>query len=298
MLDNPFCEENFPNTWFKPFLVQTEVISFCPITWKQINSHFSAACFFRLLWREARSPLSLLSSWLKTPAPSAAPHEACAPDPQCSSTSVLEPSCCEGPRIRHSPQDVLSPVPSTGRQSLPWSCWPHHWWHRPSATGFLGHLGTLLAHVQWLSMNPEAPDPFCWALSRHCMELVWHTGRTHHLTLWTLTSVHPLTFGTSCPDTSAEPTYPPAGQLLPSLVSSANSLRSHLIALSSLLIEMLCNAGPSSESCGTPLVIGHQLDITPFSKIFWAIHPVLYQEERTSLSVMSCHDPSPRLCCC
>jgi len=44
-------------------------------------------------------------------------------------------------------------VPSTGVRSSPYSCWPHY---SPDtsqdAVGLLGHVGTLLAHVQ-LAVN-------------------------------------------------------------------------------------------------------------------------------------------------
>lgn len=62
--------------------------------------------------------------------------------------------CSEGPKTEHSIQGAVSTEPSTERQSLPFPCPADLTISHTSqdGTGILGHLGTLLAHVQ-LAVN-------------------------------------------------------------------------------------------------------------------------------------------------
>lgn len=59
-------------------------------------------------------------------------------------------SCSEGPRTEHWIQGEASPVPTAGGQSLSWSCWPDHCWHRPGCHQPPWTPGLTLAHVQFL----------------------------------------------------------------------------------------------------------------------------------------------------
>ena len=89
------------------------------------------------------------------PAPSAAPHKTCAPDPSqfcCPSVDIFQ--------VFNVFLVVRGPKLNTELKVQPHQCWVQRDDHLPAhtgntisdtnqdATGFLGHLGTLLAHVQ------------------------------------------------------------------------------------------------------------------------------------------------------
>lgn len=57
-----------------------------------------------------------------------------------------DPSCSKGPKTEHNAWDVVSPVPCTKWQSLPWSCWPHYFWCRP---------GCPAHRISWLEETPK-----------------------------------------------------------------------------------------------------------------------------------------------
>ncbi|KAK4822326.1 hypothetical protein QYF61_013025 [Mycteria americana] len=112
-----------------------------------------------------RSPLSLLFSRLNNPrALSRSPSALCS-RPFPSSVALLwtrsSPSI-EGPNTEHSIRGVASPVPSTGAHH----CFSPAGHSIPDTSqdtiGLLGHLGTLLAHIQ-LAVNQHPQVLLCWA---------------------------------------------------------------------------------------------------------------------------------------
>lgn len=59
VLDNPFQEECFPNIQSKPFWVQFESVSSCPVTFyleKETNPHFTTASFQVAVGNDKVSP--------------------------------------------------------------------------------------------------------------------------------------------------------------------------------------------------------------------------------------------------
>ncbi|KAK4828478.1 hypothetical protein QYF61_026703 [Mycteria americana] len=128
-LENPFREEIFPNIQSKPPLAQLEAISSRPITCylgEETDPHLSTTSF----------QTSALD-----PSPALLPFFARAPAPQCL-------SCSGGPKTEHSVRGAASPVLSTGHNHFPSSAGHTIPDTSQDAVGLLGHLGTLLAHIQ------------------------------------------------------------------------------------------------------------------------------------------------------
>ncbi|KAK4807043.1 hypothetical protein QYF61_018384 [Mycteria americana] len=102
------------------------------------------------------------------------------------------------------------------------------------------------------------------------MGLLWPKCRTLHLALLNLiqlTSAHRSSLSRSL----CRAFLPSSRSTLPhNLVSSANLLRVHSIPSSRSLIKILNRTGPNTEPWGTPLVTGHQLDLTPVTTTLWA----------------------------
>ncbi|KAK4814264.1 hypothetical protein QYF61_012819 [Mycteria americana] len=144
MLDNPFTEVKFPNIQSKPPLVQLEAISSCPITCylgEETNPHISTTSF----------QTSALD-----PSPASLPFSGHAPAPQCL-------SCSGGPKTEHSIRGAASPVPGVqGHDHFPSPAGHTIFDTSQDAIGFLGHLGTLLAHIQ-AAVNKHPQVLFCLA---------------------------------------------------------------------------------------------------------------------------------------
>lgn len=67
--------------------------------------------------------------------------------------------------------------------------------------------------------------------------------------------------------------------LLPTLVSSANADVEYFHPLSRLLIQMMKGRGPSTDPCGTSLMIGSHSEKCPLSKtLFFPVTQNLIQE--------------------
>ncbi|KAK4821747.1 hypothetical protein QYF61_000808, partial [Mycteria americana] len=139
MLDNPFSEIKFPNIQSKPPLAQLEAISSCPITCylgEETDPHLTTTSF------QTSAP---------DPSPASLPFFGHAPAPQCLSGSG-------GPKTEHSIRDAASP----GDDQFPTPADYTISDTSQDAIGFLGHLGTLLAHIQEaVSQHPQVL--FCWA---------------------------------------------------------------------------------------------------------------------------------------
>ncbi|KAK4810817.1 hypothetical protein QYF61_008789 [Mycteria americana] len=134
------------------------------------------------------------------------------------------------------------------------------------AIGFLGHLGTLLAHIQpavnqhlqvllcRAAFQPLFPKPVALhgVVVTKVQDLALGLVESH-----TIASAHRSSLSRSlCRDF-----LPSSRSTLPhNLVSSANLLRVHSIPLSRSLIKILNRTGPNTEPWGTPLVTGRQLE--------------------------------------
>ncbi|KAK4829606.1 hypothetical protein QYF61_005706, partial [Mycteria americana] len=131
------------------------------------------------------------------------------------------------------------------------------------AIGFLGHLRTLLAHIQaavnqhpqvlfhQVAFQPLFPRP-----------VAFHGVVVAQVQDPTLSLVESHTIGLG---PSTQPIRIPLSTLPHELVSSANLLRVHSIPSSRSLIKILNRTGPNTEPWGTPLVTSCQLDLTPFT---------------------------------
>ncbi|KAK4828640.1 hypothetical protein QYF61_000288 [Mycteria americana] len=142
MLDNPFSEEKFPNIQSKPPLAHLEAISSCPITCylgEEMDPHLSTTSFQA---KQSQLPQPLLIRLLLQTL-----HQL-----RCPSLDTLQhlniPLVVGGPKL------------NTAFEVRPHQCRVQGHNHFPSpaghaifdtsqdAIGLLGHLGTLLAHIQ------------------------------------------------------------------------------------------------------------------------------------------------------
>ncbi|KAK4832175.1 LOW QUALITY PROTEIN: hypothetical protein QYF61_020955 [Mycteria americana] len=161
MLDNPLGEEFFPNIQAKPPLVQLEAISSYPITCylgEETDPHLS---------RAIRSPLSLLFSRLNNPSSLSRSSEDFCSRPFTSFVALLWTRSSTS-------MSLLGPKLNTVFEVQPHQCRVQGDVHFPSpaghtipdtsqdAIGLLGHLGTLLAHIQ-LVVNQHPQVLLCWA---------------------------------------------------------------------------------------------------------------------------------------
>ncbi|KAK4809951.1 hypothetical protein QYF61_002908 [Mycteria americana] len=158
MLDNPFSEVKFPNIQSKPPLAQLEAISSCPITCylgEETNTHLSTTSFQVVVESDKVSPQP---PFLQAKQPQF-------PQPLLIRLllQTLHQLCC--PSLDTFQHLNVSLVVRGPKLNTAFEVWPHQCWvqghdHFPSpaghtifdtsqdAIGFLGHLGTLLAHVQ------------------------------------------------------------------------------------------------------------------------------------------------------
>ncbi|KAK4824318.1 LOW QUALITY PROTEIN: hypothetical protein QYF61_013593 [Mycteria americana] len=122
------------------------------------------------------------------------------------------------------------------------------------AIGFLGRLGTLLAHIQ-AAVNQHSQVLFCLAAFQPLFpkSVALHVVVVTQVQDPALGLVEPHTVGLS---PSIQPAQIPLSTLPHNLVSSANLLRVHSIPSSRSLIKMLNRTGPNTEPWGTPLNSG------------------------------------------
>ncbi|KAK4814133.1 hypothetical protein QYF61_009052 [Mycteria americana] len=156
MLDNPLGEEKFPNIQSKPPLAQLEAISSCPITCylgEETDPHLSTTSFQA---KQSQLPQPLLIRLLLQTL-----HQL-----RCPSLHTLQhlniPLVVGGPKL------------NTVFEVRPHQCRVQGHNHFPSpaghaifdtsqgAIGFLGRLGTLLAHIQ-AAVNKHPQVPLCQA---------------------------------------------------------------------------------------------------------------------------------------
>ncbi|KAK4817898.1 hypothetical protein QYF61_002282 [Mycteria americana] len=131
MLDNPFREVKFPNIQSKPPLAQLEAISSCPIT-----------CY---LGKETDPHLSTTSFQLRCPSLDTLQHlnvSLVVGGPKLNTVFEVQPHQCQVQGHDHFPTPAGHTIFDTSQDAI----------------GFLGRLGTLLAHIQ------PAVDQHPWVL--------------------------------------------------------------------------------------------------------------------------------------
>ncbi|KAK4830406.1 hypothetical protein QYF61_010937 [Mycteria americana] len=172
MLDNPFSEEKFPNIQSKPPLAQLEAVSSCPITCylgEETDPHLSTTSFQVVVESNKVSPQPpfLQAKQPQFPQPLLTRlllqtlHQL-----RCPSLDTLQ--------HLHVSLVVRGPKLNTVFEVRPHQCRVQGHDHFPSpaghaifdtsqdAVGFLGHLGTLLAHIQ-VAVNKHPQVLFCRA---------------------------------------------------------------------------------------------------------------------------------------
>ncbi|KAK4810173.1 hypothetical protein QYF61_010485 [Mycteria americana] len=172
MLDNPFSEEKFPNIQSKPPLAQLEAISSCPITCylgEETDPHLSTTSFQAVVESNKASPQP----------PFLQAKQSQLPQPlliRLLLQTLHELRCPSLDSLQHLniPLVVGGPKLNTVLEVRPHQCrvqghnhFPSHAGHAifdtsQDAIGFLGHLGTLLAHIQ-PAVNQHAQVLFCLA---------------------------------------------------------------------------------------------------------------------------------------
>ncbi|KAK4811614.1 hypothetical protein QYF61_017005 [Mycteria americana] len=172
MLDNPFSEVKFPNIQSKPPLAQLEAISSRPITCylgEETDPHLSTASFQAVVESDEVSPQPPLLQVEQPQVPQPLPISLVLqtlPQLRCPSLDTLQPLNVSlvvgGPKLNtafevrphqcrvqghdHCPSPAGHTIPDTSQDAI----------------GFLGHLGTLLAHIQ-LAVNQHPQVFLCWA---------------------------------------------------------------------------------------------------------------------------------------
>ncbi|KAK4810824.1 hypothetical protein QYF61_008796 [Mycteria americana] len=148
MLDNPLSEEKFPNIQSKPPLAQLEAISSRPITCylgEETDPHLSTTSFQLLLIRLVLQTLhQLLCPSLDT-----LQHlnvSLVVGGPKLNTVFEVRPHQCRVQGHNHFPSPAGHTIFDTSQDSI----------------GFLGHLGTLLAHIQ-AAVNQQPQVLLCWA---------------------------------------------------------------------------------------------------------------------------------------
>ncbi|KAK4831267.1 hypothetical protein QYF61_016737 [Mycteria americana] len=172
MLGNPFSEVKFPNIQSKPPLAQLEAISFRPITCylgEETNPHLSTTSFQGVVESNKVSPQPLL---LQAKQPQV-------PQPLLIRLllQTLHQLCCPSfDMLQHLNVSLVvrGPKLDTGFEVRPHQCRVQGHDHFPSSAGhaifdtsqdtigFLGHLGTLLPHIQ-AAVNQNSQVLLCWA---------------------------------------------------------------------------------------------------------------------------------------
>ncbi|KAK4828617.1 hypothetical protein QYF61_000069 [Mycteria americana] len=142
MLDNPFSEVKFPNIQSKPPLVQLEAISSCPITCylgEETDPHLSTTSFQA---KQSQFPQPLLIRLLLQTL-----HQL-----RCPSLDTLQHlnvSLVErGPKLNTVFEVRPHQCRVQGHDHFPSPAGHTIFDRSQDAIGFLGHLGTLLAHIQ------------------------------------------------------------------------------------------------------------------------------------------------------
>ncbi|KAK4828781.1 hypothetical protein QYF61_000806 [Mycteria americana] len=156
MLDNPFSEVKFPNIQSKPPLAQLEAISSCPITCylgEETDPHLSTTSFQA---KQSQFPQPLLIRLvlqtlhqLRCPSLDTLQHlnvSLVVGGPKLNTGFKVQPHQCRVQGHDHFPSPAGHTISDTSQDAI----------------GFLGHLGTLLAHIQ-VAVNQHPQVLFCQA---------------------------------------------------------------------------------------------------------------------------------------
>ncbi|KAK4809582.1 hypothetical protein QYF61_025025 [Mycteria americana] len=159
MLDNPFSEVTFPNIQSKPPLVQLEAISSCPMACylgEETDPHLSTTSFQGVEESNKVSPQPPFLQAKQPQFPQLLPISLVLqtlPQLCCPSLDTLQPLnvslVVRGPKLHTGHDHFPSPA---GHSIFDTS---------QDAIGFLGHLGTLLAHIQ-VAVNQHPQVLLCW----------------------------------------------------------------------------------------------------------------------------------------
>ncbi|KAK4816265.1 hypothetical protein QYF61_014337 [Mycteria americana] len=156
MLDNPFSGEKFPNIQSKPPLQQLETISSSPITCylgEETNPHLSTTSF-QAKQSQLRQPLLIrlvlqTLHQLRCPSLDTLQHlnvSLVVGGPKLNTVFEVQPHQCRVQGHDHFPSPAGHAIFDTSQDAI----------------GFLGHLGTLLAHIQ-AAVNQHTQVLLCWA---------------------------------------------------------------------------------------------------------------------------------------
>ncbi|KAK4825833.1 hypothetical protein QYF61_002956 [Mycteria americana] len=186
MLDNPFSEEKFPNIQSKPPLAQLEAISSRPITCyhlgEETDPHLSTTSFQA---KQPQFPQLLLRRLLLQTL-----HQLCCPSlhmlqhlnvslvvrgPKLNTVFEVQPHQCRVQGHDHFPSPAGHAIFDTSQDAI----------------GLLGHLGTLLAHIQ-AAVNQHPQVLFCLAA---CQPLFPKPVALHGVVHPALGFVEPHTIG-------------------------------------------------------------------------------------------------------
>ncbi|KAK4826164.1 LOW QUALITY PROTEIN: hypothetical protein QYF61_005737 [Mycteria americana] len=186
-LDNPFSEEKFPNIQSKPPLVQLEAISSCPIACylgEETDPHLSTTSFQVVVesnkvppeppFLQAKQPqfpqplfMRLTLHQLRCPSLDTLQHLnvfLAVRGPKLNTAFEVRPHQCRVQRDNHFPTPAGHAISDTSQDAI----------------GFLGHLGTLLAHIQACQLSPERhllPFDINEKISMFAMEIpLWPTS--------------------------------------------------------------------------------------------------------------------------
>ncbi|KAK4827727.1 LOW QUALITY PROTEIN: hypothetical protein QYF61_021155 [Mycteria americana] len=276
MLYNPFSEVKFPNIQSKPPLVQLEAISSRPITCylgEETDPHLSTTSFQVVVESNKVSPQPPFLQAKQPQFPQLLLIRLTLHQLRCPSLDTLQHLnvflVVRGPKLNtvfeghdHFPSPAGHAISDTSQDAI----------------GFLGHLGTLLAHIQQ-SINQHPQVLSCQAAFQPLFPkpVALHGVVVTQERDPTLSLVEPHRVG---PSPSIQPVQIPLA-FLPSsrstlphdLVSSANLLRVNSIPSSRSLIKMLNRTGPNAEPWGTPLVTGCQLEFSHVESLYGNAQP-------------------------
>ncbi|KAK4818807.1 hypothetical protein QYF61_019736 [Mycteria americana] len=262
MLDNPFSEEKFPNIQSKPPLAQLEAISSCPITCylgEETDPHLSTTSF------QAVVESSKTLHQLRCPSLDTLQHlnvSLVVGGPKLNTVFEVQPHQCQVQGDNHFPSPAGHAIVDTSQDAI----------------GFLGHLGTLLAHIQpAVNQHPQvlfhrgafqplfpkpvalhgvavaqpqvflhktALNPF---ISQSVLILRIASTQVQDLALG-LVELHEVHMGSSLSRSLYMAYLPCRVSTAPlSMMSSSNLLRVHSIPLSMPLMKILNSIGPSTD---------------------------------------------------
>ncbi|KAK4824387.1 LOW QUALITY PROTEIN: hypothetical protein QYF61_014047 [Mycteria americana] len=277
MLDNTFSEVKFPNIQSKPPLAQLEAISSCPITCylgEEADPHLSTTSFQVVVESNKVSPQP---PFLQAKQPQF---------PQPLLTGLLlqtlhQLRCPSLDTLQHLNVSLVvgGPKLNTVFQVRPHQCRVQGRDHFPSpaghaifdtsqdAIGFLGHLGTLLAHIQ-PAISQHPPVLLCQAAFQPLFPkpVVLHGVAVTQGQDLALGLVEPHTIGLG-PSIQPVQSLPTLKQInTPAQLGVIRKLTDPLVQI----IDKDIRTGPNTEPWGTPPVTSRQLDLTPFTTTLYA----------------------------